>query len=310
MLKVVALCGGVGGSKFVEGLAHLLSDDQLTIIGNTGDDFVHLGLRICPDLDTVMYRLANKVNREQGWGRRDETWRVLDEIKAIQGPSWFQLGDRDLAIHMLRSHWLKEGVSLTEITARLCARLGVSSRLLPMSDHFVPTTIKTAAETLGFQEWFVGRRWQPEVEEVLLPSGEKTTSEVVLALEAADMILIAPSNPYVSVEPILNINPIRTLIQQKRSQTIAISPLVGDMAVKGPIAKLMAKRGVSVNAQSIVNYYRPLIAGFVQDERDSKPIVSPEIALMVTDTLMKTIKDETRLAEEVLNFGIEILKSI
>ncbi|MDJ0757454.1 MAG: 2-phospho-L-lactate transferase [Ardenticatenaceae bacterium] len=307
MLKVVVLCGGVGGSKFVEGLSHLLLDDQLTIIGNTGDDFVHLGLRICPDLDTVMYRLADEVNREQGWGRRDETWHVLDEIKAIQGPSWFQLGDRDLAIHMLRSHWLQEGVSLTEVTARLCERLGVTGRLLPMSDRLVPTTIKTAAETLGFQEWFVGRRWQPAVEEVLLPVGEKTTSEVILALETADLILIAPSNPYVSVEPILNINPIRTLIQKKRSQTIAISPLVGDTAVKGPIAKLMTERGVSVNAQTIVDYYQPLIAGFVQDERDQNPVVSPGVALLITDTLMKTVEDEVRLVEKVLNFGSKIV---
>lgn len=306
--QIAALCGGVGGSKFVEGLARVLPADRLTVIGNTGDDFIHLGLRICPDLDTVLYRLAGRVNREAGWGRQDESWRVMAEIRALEGPDWFQLGDTDLAVHLLRTHWLGEGLSLTEVTGRLCARFGVKTRLLPMSDELVPTIIETEKGRLPFQEWFVRERWQPPVKRVLLPQNERTTGAVVDALESADVIVIVPSNPYVSIDPILNMTPVAKILRHRREKVVALSPLVGDTAVKGPAAKMMADQGRPVTAATVLDHYRPYIGAFVQDERDREPLPTGELPLLITDTLMTTIADEVRLAAEVLSFARDSLR--
>lgn len=300
--KIAILCGGVGGSKFVEGMAQIVPSENLTIIGNTGDDFVHWGFHISPDLDTVMYRLANVVNRDHGWGRESESWHVMKELIELGAPDWFQLGDRDLAVHTLRRMWLSEGKSLTWITQQLCGRLGVGPRLLPMSDTPAPTMILSydADEPIPFQEWFVKERWQPAYKGVQLPSDIEATTEVVEALESADLIFIAPSNPYVSVDPILNVNPIRKILERKKDCTAVISPLVGDTAVKGPLAKMMDELGLPVTADSIAQHYAGLAAGFVQDERDSKKIDPSNLALLMTDSLMHSVEDERRLAEEIL----------
>ena len=302
--KIAILCGGVGGSKFVEGMAQIVPNDTLTIIGNTGDDFVHWGLHISPDLDTVMYRLANVVSREQGWGRESESWHVMQEISQLGAPDWFQLGDRDLAVHILRRMWLSEGETFTEVTQRLCQKLGVGPRLLPMSDTPAPTLILSndAAEPIPFQEWFVKQRWQPAFKGVQLPQGIQASAAVVDALEAADLIFIAPSNPYVSVDPILNVDPIRQILRRKQGCTAVISPLVGDTAVKGPLAKMMGELGVPVMADSIAQHYAGLAAGFVQDVRDQNKVERPGLALLQTDSLMKSIEDERRLAQEVLDW--------
>ncbi len=302
-MKVAALCGGVGGSKFVEGLAAVLPPDQLTIIGNTGDDFIHLGLTICPDLDTVMYRLAGRVDRERGWGRSGESWRAMAQIAELGGPDWFQLGDMDLAVHLLRSHWLAAGASLTEVTARLCAGFGVAPRLLPMSDRPAPTQIQTPDGLLDFQEWFVRHRWEPPVEAILLPEGVPAAHGVIKALEQADLIAIVPSNPYISIDPILNVSPVRELVRRRRGRTLAVSPLVGDDAVKGPLANMMRGRGLPVAAESILDFYRPFIAAFVQDQRDRKKIAAGDIELLVADTWMDSLEAEARLAEKVLAFA-------
>ncbi len=306
MPKIAVLCGGVGGSKFVEGLAEVLPAADLTVIGNTGDDFNHLGLRICPDLDTVMYRLAGVVNRETGWGRSRDSWRLVEEVEALGGPGWFRLGDTDLAVHILRTHWLAGGETLTGVTARLAAALGVAVTLLPMSDAPAPTLIKTDEGMLAFQEWFVRERWQPVVRQVVLPEGVQASEGVVAALEAADLLLIAPSNPFVSIAPILNVTPIGEILAHRRERVVAVSPLVGEQAVKGPTAKMMREAGLPVNAAAVRDFYRPVAGAFVQDLRDKERLVGGEVRLLVTDTLMRTVADEKRLAREVVGFGLEI----
>ncbi|PID85432.1 MAG: 2-phospho-L-lactate transferase [Chloroflexi bacterium] len=305
--NIVCLAGGVGGAKLAEGLAQIVPPENLSIIVNTGDDFTHLGLTICPDLDTVLYTLGAVANPETGWGRQSETWQVMDELAQLQGPDWFRLGDKDLALHLTRAHMLQEGNSLTAVTRHLCQTLNVSAEILPMSDHPAPTHIQTEAERLSFQTWFVQKKWQPPVKQVILPEMVHTSAQVAKRLEKADVVLIAPSNPFVSIDPILNIYPVREMVMDLPQAVIAVSPIIGDSAVKGPAAKMMKELGMAASATAVANYYGQLIDGFVYDTADANPLGRTDIAALRTNTLMKNGDSRRRVAEETLAFAQQII---
>lgn len=306
-LRVVCLAGGVGGAKLADGLARVLLPENLTVIVNTGDDFRHLGLTVCPDLDTVMYTLSRVANPETGWGRAGETWRGIDEVSRLGGPDWFRLGDLDLATHLSRSHWLEEGQTLTAVTQRLCAGFGIGATILPMTDQPAPTLIETGdGDVLPFQIWFVRERWQPPVRRVILPDDARATNAAVRALETADVVVFAPSNPFVSIDPILNVYPLRATIEDAARAVVAVSPLIGGRAVKGPAAKMMAEMNLPPTAAAVAGYYGYLIDGFVYDEQDRGMTAEEGLALLCTDTLMQTAADRERLAREVLGFAAEL----
>ena len=307
--RVVCLAGGVGGARLADGLARVLPPDNLTVIVNTGDDFRHLGLTICPDLDTVMYTLGDVANDETGWGRTGESWRTMSEVGGLGGPDWFSLGDLDLATHLARAHGLDAGQTLTAVTGRLCAGFGIGPAVLPMSDLPAPTLIETdTGEVLPFQVWFVRERWQPAVRRVILPEDVRATAEVVRALETADLVLIAPSNPFVSIEPILNVYPIRAMIEDVPRAVVAVSPIIAGRAVKGPAAKMMAEMGLEPAAAAVAGYYGHLIDGFVYDAQDAGMIAEDGLALLCTDTLMSGAAGRERLAREVLAFAAELME--
>ena len=306
--RVVCLAGGVGGARLADGLARVLPPDRLTIVVNTGDDFRHLGLTICPDLDTVTYTLAGAGNDETGWGRAGESRRALDEVARLGGPAWFGLGDLDLATHLTRSAWLDEGESLTAVTRRLCTGFGVAPAVLPMCDQPAPTLIVTdGGEVLPFQTWFVRERWQPAVRRVALPDDARATPAVIRALEAADVVLIAPSNPFVSIDPILNVYPIRALLEDVPRAVVAVSPIIAGQALKGPAAKMMGELGLEPSAAAVAAYYGHLIDGFVYDQQDAGMAAEDGLALLCTDTIMSGTAGRERLAREVLGFAVELM---
>jgi LPPG:FO 2-phospho-L-lactate transferase len=306
--RVVCLAGGVGGARLADGLARVLPPDRLTIVVNTGDDFRHLGLTICPDLDTVTYTLAGVSNDETGWGRAGESRRALDEVARLGGPAWFGLGDLDLATHLTRSAWLDEGESLTAVTRRLCTGFGVAPAVLPMCDQPAPTLIVTdGGEVLPFQTWFVRERWQPAVRRVALPDDARATPAVIRALEAADVVLIAPSNPFVSIDPILNVYPIRALLEDVPRAVVAVSPIIAGQALKGPAAKMMGELGLEPSAAAVAAYYGHLIDGFVYDQQDAGMAADDGLALLCTDTVMSGAAGRERLAREVLGFAVELM---
>ncbi len=306
--RVVCLAGGVGGAKLADGLARILPPENLTVIVNTGDDFRHLGLTICPDLDTVMYTLGGVANPETGWGRAGESRRAIEEVGRLGGPDWFSLGDLDLATHLTRAHWLDAGETLTAVTRRLCDGFGIRPAVLPMTDTPAPTLIETGSgEILPFQVWFVRERWQPVARRVELPEDVRASAAVVRALESADLVLIAPSNPFVSIDPILNVYPIRALIEDVPRAVIAVSPIIAGQAVKGPAAKMMAERGMDVSAAAVAAYFGHLIDGFVYDCRDVGMVAEDGLALLCADTLMHDAADRERLAREVLEFAVDVM---
>jgi LPPG:FO 2-phospho-L-lactate transferase len=309
-VKVVALAGGVGGAKLVWGLAQLLPGGDLAVIGNTGDDFHHLGLAISPDLDTLMYTLAGLANRAAGWGIEGDTWQTMMVVAHYGGPTWFQLGDRDLATHLMRTERLAAGETLTAITAALCGRLGVRPALLPMSDEPAPTMMETDEGLLAFQEWFVRRGWGPAVRRIVLPNPPPRASEaVVVALGAADLVVIAPSNPLVSVAPILHTRPVRELVAARPA--VAVSPIIEGRAVRGPAAKLMGELGLEASPAGVARFYgRALLSGLVLDDADAGLIPAVEalgIAARPAATWMRTDEDRIDLARTVLEWGRTLL---
>lgn len=305
--NVVCLAGGVGGAKLAEGLAQILPPGALTVIVNTGDDFQHLGLTICPDLDTVAYTLGGVANSETGWGRAGESWRTIEEVTRLGGPGWFRLGDLDLAMHLVRTQMLAQGKGLTAVTRRLCQSLEIESDILPMSDQPAPTQIDTGDDVLPFQTWFVREQWRPPVKEVLLPEDVRATPAVMNRLENADYVIIAPSNPFVSVAPILNVYPIRAMIMDLPRAVLAVSPIIGGEAVKGPAAKMMGEMGLPVTAAAVAEHYGPLIDGFVHEETDQ--VTGDNLATLGTQTLMRTAADRRRLAAETLAFARRVGES-
>ena len=303
---VVALCGGVGGAKLAHGLSLALAaePDSLSIIVNTGDDFQHLGLSISPDLDSVMYALAGLSDPVKGWGRRDETWRFMTALQGLGGESWFQLGDGDLAVHVERSWRLAQGASLSDVTAHLCRALGIAARVLPMSDDPVRTRVLTPEGWLDFQDYFVRRQCQPTVREFMF-SGAATARaqpDALAALQRADLraIVICPSNPFVSVEPILAVRGIRAAIQQSKAPVLAVTPIIGGKAIKGPAAKMLTELGLDVSAAGVARRYVGLIDAFVVDQSDPAPDPLPGVTFVSAATLMSSVDDRLWLARAVL----------
>lgn len=311
--RVVAISGGVGGAKMALGLLHVLPPQGLSVVVNTGDDFEHLGLHISPDLDTTLYTLAGLANPQTGWGRRNETWSFLHALEQFGGETWFRLGDGDLALHLQRTRWLSGGERLTRITADLAQQLGVAAQILPMSDDPVRTCVVTDEGELEFQEYFVRRQCRPRVSAMRFAGAEKAqpTAEVRAALRATwlDAIVICPSNPYLSIDPILAVPGMRDLLREAPAPVIAIAPLVGGAAVKGPTAKIMAELGVPVSSLAVAQHYTGLIDGFVLDVRDRAIEAQLELPTLVIDTLMKTLDDRLRLARATLDFAATLGKA-
>ncbi len=306
-MNVVALAGGVGGAKLAHGLALNLSPSELTIIVNTGDDFEHLGLNISPDLDTVMYTLAGLANPETGWGLAGETWNFLEALERLGGETWFRLGDHDLATHVERSRRLWAGATLTEVTASLCKALGVGPRILPMTDDVVQTRVQTGTGELDFQEYFVHQQCRPRVTGFRFAGLESATAtdQVLAALASAGLVVFCPSNPFVSLDPILSLPRVRESLASK--PVVAVSPIVGGRAIKGPAAKMLAELRLEVSPVAVARHYAGLLRGFVADRVDealAPPIRESGLQVLVTDTIMKTVADRARLAGEVLQFGM------
>jgi len=311
MDKIVALAGGAGGAKFVHGLAQCLPPDQLVTIVNVGDDFEHLGLKICPDLDTVCYTLAGKANPATGWGRAGETWNALESLGEIGGPTWFRLGDQDLGTHLERTRRLKTGEPLSKITRDFCHSWGIQFTVLPASDDTVPTWVYTDEGELPFQEYFVHRRCHPKVCSFRFAGVEaaRPAPGVLEALRNARLVIICPSNPWVSVDPILRIPGIREAVTART--VIAISPIIGGEAVKGPAAKMYRELGIQPSAKAVARHYGGLLEGFVLDLVDAEQtegLRQEGLELLATDTLMKTNRDRLRLARQVVEFGDRVCR--
>jgi len=315
-MNVVALAGGVGGAKLVDGLSQAIPPENLTIIVNTGDDFEHLGLKICPDLDTVCYTLAGLANPETGWGRTGETWNTLESLAELGGPTWFRLGDKDLATHLERTRQLRDGQSLSQVTRWFCQMWGIEPKIIPMSDDSIPTWVFTDEGDMPFQDYFVRRRCQPRVKGFRFQGVESSRSApgVVEALASGDLIIICPSNPWVSIDPILAIPGVKaalTFESESRRVVVAVSPIIGGEVVKGPAAKMFTELGVQPSALAVARHYGAqkageLLTGFVLDNLDADqadPIMNMGMGSLVTDTIMRTPGDRSRLAEEVLVFG-------
>lgn len=307
-MNVVALAGGVGGAKLADGLARCLVPGSLTVIVNTGDDFEHCGLRICPDIDTVCYTLADLANDVTGWGRRDETWRVFEHLKRVGGPDWFQLGDQDIATHLERTRRLSHGERLSQITADFCSYWGVKTRILPMSDDSVPTFVNTLEKgRLAFQEYFVHYACQPTVLGFEFESVQtsRPAPGVLEAIERADVVVVCPSNPFVSIAPILAIPGIHEALLHK-PRVIAVSPIIGGKAVKGPAAKMYAELGILPSALEVARQYTGWVQGIVIDHADlalAEDIFALGYQVRVEKTLMQSKDDRQALAQIVLEMG-------
>jgi LPPG:FO 2-phospho-L-lactate transferase len=307
---LVALSGGVGGAKLCLGLQRVLAPGALRVIVNTGDDFEHLGLTICPDLDTTLYTLAGLANPDLGWGRRDETWTFLCALETLGGPTWFRLGDGDLALHVERTRRLAGGETLTAIMRDLARRLGTASRILPMSDDPVRTRVNTPDGELTFQEYFVRNRCGPAVTGLrFCGAGRARVSEAATeALREPSLraIFIAPSNPYLSIDPVLAVAGMRAALRAPGVPVIAVSPIIAGEAVKGPTAKIMGELGLAPSPLTVIGHYGGLIDGMVLDERDAGIASRTGLPVRLCDTLMRTLEDRERVARCALELAEEI----
>ncbi len=310
--RVIALSGGVGGAKLVLGLSHVLPGDRLTVVTNTGDDFDHLGLRICPDTDTVLYTLAGLADPEKGWGRTSETWTFMKALSELGGEDWFSLGDGDLALHVLRTHKLAEGKSLSEVTAEAADILKIAATVLPMSDQPVATHVDTPDGQLAFQHYFVRERCAPIVTGFDFKGIGAAAPNPLLVQqleEGPEAIIIAPSNPYISVDPILLLPGLRARLRACGAPIIAISPIVGGAAIKGPAAKMMSELGIEVSALGIAKHYQGLIDGLILDEQDEDLVPRfADIGMKVrtAPTVMVDLETRKELARQALEFARDL----
>jgi LPPG:FO 2-phospho-L-lactate transferase len=308
-LKVVTLVGGVGGAKLAHGLAQILQPDQLTVIVNTGDDFWNYGLRICPDLDTVTYTLSGLVDKTNGWGISGDTRNLLGALQRYGQDTWFGLGDQDVATHLLRTQWLREGHTLTQITRQLTSRLGILHIILPMTDAPVATKVDTVEHgEVDFQVYFVKMRWQPVVKGLRLDGIEEAniTPEAEQAIANADVILFGPSNPWLSLMPILAVPGMRKALLARNVPRVAITPIVQGASLKGPASKMMAELGYTPSASAVVDYYGDVINGFVYDERDAGLTHQSPLSHRITfDTIMQSDTHRAVLAQKVLEWTQE-----
>ena len=306
-MKIVALAGGVGGAKFAHGLAQILPPEDLTIIVNTGDDFEHYGLYICPDLDTVSYTLAGIANPATGWGRVNESWNVIENASRLGGPAWFRLGDQDLGTHLERTRRLKEGQTLSQVTKDFCEAWGIQQSILPMSDQPVRTIVEAEEGDLAFQEYFVHRRCEPRVRGFRFEGIESAAPAPGAreAIQSADAVIICPSNPWVSIDPILRVFSPQLLGGNPGVRFFAISPIIGGQTVKGPAAKMYRELGIEPTALAVARHYCALATGFVLDHVDRQlegEIMSLGMRTFVTNTLMNSHDDRKQFALEVLDF--------
>ena len=307
---IIALCGGVGGAKLAFGLTRLLAPEQLTIIVNTGDDFDHLGLAISPDIDTVAYTLSDLADRERGWGRKDESWNFMAALGAIGGADWFNLGDRDLAMHVERTRRLAAGESLSRITTELAAALGIRHAVFPMSDDPVRTVVETADGDLAFQLYFVRDHCQPVVNAVRYDGAAHARPSpglaAALAREDVAAVVICPSNPHLSIDPILALPGVRAQLTALRAPIVAVSPLIGGAALKGPAAKLMRELGAQPSVVALARHYDGLLDGLVIDNADAayeSELQTLGLRALVTDAVMRGDDDRLRLARETVGFA-------
>ncbi|HSD77309.1 MAG TPA: 2-phospho-L-lactate transferase [Solirubrobacteraceae bacterium] len=299
-MKVVVLAGGLGGSRLALALAETLDPAELTIVGNVGDDVEVLGLHVSPDLDTILYTLTGRLDESKGWGRADETWHALDSVGELGGETWFRLGDRDLGLHLVRTQALRRGEPLSAVTGRLARAFGLEPTLLPATDERLRTWLSTPAGELPFQEWFVARGHRDEVDGVRFEGAEaaRPAPGVVEALEEADLVAIAPSNPYVSIGPILAVRGIREAIERRRVPAVAVSPLIGGKAVRGPADRMLARLAGGTGPQQVTDCYKGLVDALVIDEADADG--DADVRLIVTRTLMGDEDGRRRVAEAVL----------
>ena len=303
--RVVVLTGGVGGAKLVLGLSQVIPPSDVIAVVNTGDDFAHLGLHVSPDIDTQLYTLSGQADAAQGWGREGETWQFMNRLCSLGGPDWFALGDGDLALHVLRTERLRQDESLSAITADFARSWGLEQTILPMSDLPVETRVLTDEGDLAFQTYFVERRCRPVVRELVFRGAEAAAPapgvcEAILSAKTR-AVLIAPSNPYLSVDPILAVPGIREALANTLVPVVAISPIVGGEAVKGPTAKLMRELGLAVTSATIAAHYRGLIDAMLLDQRDA--VTRFPIPYAVCDTLMHSLADRARVAEAALELA-------
>ena len=301
---IIALSGGVGGAKLALGLSRIMPAEKLLVVVNTGDDFEHLGLSISPDIDTVAYTLAGLANREGGWGRHDETWSFMQTLEALGGETWFRLGDRDVALHVERTRRLRAGESLSAVTADLCRRLGVGPLVVPMTDDKVRTRLLTDLGWLDFQEYFVHRRCEPVVSELQFQGAGAARPHPAFIAALADpgleAVVICPSNPFISVEPILAIPGVREALMECMAPIIAVSPIIAGRAVKGPTAKMMTELGLDPSAGTVAARYAELLDGYVIDHADMSEVVSIDARVTLAQTLMTTMEDREALARIVV----------
>lgn len=309
-MKFTALAGGVGGAKLADGLSRYLEKGLLTVIVNTGDDMDFFGLHISPDLDTVCYTLAGRANPVTGWGQKDETWEVFETLSKLGAPDWFRLGDHDLAFHLERTRLLNTGMSLTAVTQHLCSKLGIRHQVLPMTDQAVRTMVHTTDNRwLSFQEYFVKERCMPEVVGFEFAGVEKATpsEKVVSAIQESDLVILCPSNPWVSIDPILNLGNLREIIRHKR--VVAVSPIIGGKTIKGPAAKMFDELGIQPSAKAVAEHYSNFLSGFIFDTVDQPEedrILGWGIIPLVTNTIMRSMEDRVQLAKETINFGLSL----
>ncbi|MFO1159212.1 MAG: 2-phospho-L-lactate transferase [Reyranellaceae bacterium] len=304
---VVALSGGVGGAKLALGLSRVLAPEDLLVIANTGDDFEHLGLSISPDIDTLTYVLSGLDNTVMGWGRRDETWSFMETVATLGGESWFRLGDRDLALHVTRTERLRAGETLSQVTRAVCRRLGIAVRVLPMSDDPVRTRVHTNEGWLDFQDYFVRRQCQPVVRELVFDGVAKAhpQADVMAALASGTVraVIICPSNPFISIEPILAVPGMRNALAGCGAPVVAVSPIVGGRAVKGPTAKMMQELGLTISAATAAGRYGSLLSGYVVDPADAGDVRGLAAAVKTAPTLMTDLATREALARTVLELA-------
>ena len=301
---VLALAGGVGGAKLVLGLSRVLGEGELVVVGNTGDDFNHLGFAISPDLDTLLYTLAGLADRTRGWGRQDETWKFMEALEQLGGPTWFRLGDADLALHAERTRRLAAGETLSAVTDRLRQQLGVATRILPMTDDPVRTRLRTSQGWLDFQDYFVRLRCEPVVQELSYVGAEaaRPLPEVpeLLAGDTLRAVVICPSNPFLSIEPILAIPGMRAAIAGCRAPVVGLSPIIAGQAVKGPTARMMKELGIEATAGAVARRYADLLDVFIVDQADAGTVMPDGVECVLEHTLMTTLGDRERLARAVM----------
>ena len=309
---VLALSGGVGGAKLALGLSRVLPLEELTIAANTGDDFEHLGLAISPDLDTLLYTLSGQDNPELGWGRRDETWNFMAALDRLGGATWFRLGDGDLATHVERTRRLAAGERLSSIVDDFRRRCGIAARLLPMSDDKVRTRLDTDGGWLDFQDYFVRLRCEPAVRRIEFAGAADARAHPGLLQALADpglrAVVICPSNPFISIDPIIALPGLRAALAACRAPVVAVSPIIGGQAVKGPTAKMMRELGLSVDAAAVARRYRQFLDLYIADEADRDAVAGLDLPVVLARTLMTTLGDRERLAQIVLDGAARVRK--